>query len=360
MHTCLRPLELLVLLSFASCVAAGTPTAETSCPDRPLVIAHRGASGDAPEHTHAAYELGILQGADVIEPDLVMSRDGVLFTRHESALGSTTDIAGRPPFAERRTEKLFEGETESDWWSEDFDWSELQTLRAVERLPDLRPANTRFDGMFALVSFDEFLARIDAANGLRSARGLPPLGIAPEVKHPARLEALGFDPVPPLLAALEAHGYRERDQPVWIQSFEAPLLRRLRSKTRLRLLHLLEEEQPEDLAAVAKYADAIGIPKAWVLEEGGAALVERAHAAGLEVHVWTLRAENRFLTGPFRRGDDDATHGDLQGEARALLERCVDALFADHPFPVVRARDRWLEERAAAGARGTPVGRGER
>jgi len=348
MYECVRKIGQLVLLSFATCFIAGTACAETSCPAQPLVIAHRGASGDAPEHTHAAYELGILQGADVIEPDLVMSRDGVLFTRHESGLGSTTDIARRVRFAKRRSEKLFEGETESDWWSEDLDWSELQTLRAVERLPELRPANTRFDGMFALVSLDSLLARIDAANGLRKANGQPPLGIAPEIKHPARLEALGFDPVPPLLAALEAHGYRERHQPVWIQSFEAPLLKRLRPRTKLRLLHLFEEEQPDDLEAVAKYADAIGIPKAWVLAEEGTALVERAHAAGLEVHVWTLRAENHFLSEPFRRGNEDAAHGDLEGEAHALLARCVDALFADHPFPVVRARDRWLEERAAA------------
>ena len=216
------------------------------------------------------------------------------------------------------------------------------------------------------MSFRSFLERIAAANEMRRREDLeagralrPPLGIAPELKHPSHHLAQSLDPVPPLFELLAEYGYRGRDAPVWIQSFEVGVLRRLRARTELRLLQLVaprgrppdlaskgpsfaEMLEPQGLAEVARYADAIGVPKSLVLEKGGGAWVRRARTAGLEVHVWTFRAENRFLDEAFRRGGGPAERGDLAGEVRAALERCVDAAFVDHPFLAVRARDAFV------------------
>lgn len=340
----------LLLLAASPAVAA-----EPGCPERPLVIAHRGASGDAPEHSMAAYELAILQGADVLEPDLVMTKDGVLVARHENEFGETTDVAKRPEFASRRTTRSLDGWKTTGWFVEDFSWAELQTVRARERIPDLRPANTRFDGMFPIVSFRQLLERIAIENRRREGRA--PIGIAPELKHTTHHRARNLDPVPPLLELLSEYGYTERADPVWVQSFEVGVLRELRPRTRVRLLQLVEDRgappdvgpdgpdfdammTPAGLKEIATYADAIGVNKSRVLSSGGAKLVRSAHQAGLEVHAWTFRAENRFLTPIYRRGGENpAARGDLEGEVRAAFDRCVDAVFADHPFPAVRARD---------------------
>jgi glycerophosphoryl diester phosphodiesterase len=170
----------LVLLLLATSTAAA---AEPGCPERPLVIAHRGASGDAPEHTMAAYELAILQGADVLEPDLVMTKDGVLVARHENEFGETSDVAQRPEFASRRTTRSLDGWEMTGWFVEDFTWSELRTVRARERIPDIRPANTRFDGMFPIVTFRELLERVAIENRRREAWVLEAQGY---LNHPLR------------------------------------------------------------------------------------------------------------------------------------------------------------------------------
>jgi glycerophosphoryl diester phosphodiesterase len=145
----------LILLSIALLTASPALA-------HPLIIAHRGASGERPEHTRAAFELAIEQGADFIEPDLVMSRDGVLVVRHENEIGGTTDVAARPEFLDRRTTKTIDGETLTGWFTEDFTLAELKTLRARERLPAIRPANTAFDGQEPILTFDEVLDLAEA------------------------------------------------------------------------------------------------------------------------------------------------------------------------------------------------------
>ena len=308
-------------------------------PDTVLVIAHRGASGYRPEHTLEAYALAVEMGADVIEPDLVFTRDGVLVARHENDVTGTTDIAQRPEFASRRTTKVIDGEPHTGWFTEDLTLAEIRALRATERLPALR--GTAHDGQFLVPTFAEIL---DLAARLGAARGRP-VGVYPETKHPSYFEALGLPFDGPLLAALHGAGYRSREAPVWIQSFETANLKRLRAQTDLRLVQLAfpggtsqdgvaydEMTTPEGLARVAAYADAVGVAVPFVLSEAGPTrLAADAHAAGLAVHVWTVRAENAFLPPVLRRGADPAAPGDLGALVRALAAAGADGLFCDHP-----------------------------
>jgi glycerophosphoryl diester phosphodiesterase len=332
---------------------------------QPIVIGHRGASGHMPEHTLAAYSLAIEQGADFIEPDLVMTKDGVLVARHENEIGATTDVADHHEFASRKTTKAIDGVSVTGWFTEDFTLAELKTLRARERIPQLRPGNTRFDGRFEVPTFDEVLALARAAERGRDA----PIGVYPETKHPTYFASLGLSMSEPLLAALTAHGYRSRDALVFIQSFEVGNLRELRSRTQLRLVQLIEAEgvpydlatsnnprtyaellTPAGLASVAAYADAIGVHKSLVIPrrlDGTLAaptpLVRHAHAAGLAVHGWTFRAENEFLPRDFRSGTDPAARGDLIDEIDAYLEAGIDGFFTDHPELGVAARDAFVK-----------------
>jgi glycerophosphoryl diester phosphodiesterase len=308
--------------------------------DEVIVIAHRGASGERPEHTLASYRRAIEQGADYIEPDLVMTRDGVLVARHEPEIGGTTDVATHPEFASRRRTQVIDGETMEGWFTEDFTLAELKTLRARERLPLIRPANTRFDGQFEVPTFDEVLDLVTLTH--RERAGGAPLGVYPETKHPEHFRRLGLAQEQPVLDALARHGLAHPGAPVFIQSFDPHNLRMLRALTRLPLVQLLEHSLG-DLRDVASYADAIGIYKPLATAEG----VRDAHAAGLKVHVWTLRAENEFLPEALRSSSDVTAQGDLAAEIRGYLERGVDGFFTDHPAIGVRARDAW-----AAGAPG--------
>lgn len=346
---------------------------------RPFVIAHRGASGYLPEHTLAGYFVAIEQGADYVEPDLVISKDGALLVRHENEIGGTTDVASRPQFAARRTTKTIDGETVTGWFSEDFTLAELKSLRARERLPDLRRANAQYDGAFGIPTFEEVLELVDAVNAQRAAAsraaGQPapaPIGVYPETKHPSYFAALGLSFDEPLLEALERHGYRGRQAPVFIQSFEVANLKALRRRTDLPLVQLVAPMgQPFDFTAssdprgyqdlmgdaglreIAGYADAIGPHKGMVVEfvaGGGAAdtgLARRARAAGLGVHPWTLRAENQFLPVDLRSSSDAAARGDLGSEIRALLDAGITGFFSDQPDLAVQARDAWWSAREA-------------
>ncbi len=308
-----------------------------------IVIAHRGASGERPEHTLESYRVAIEQGADYIEPDLVMTRDGVLVARHENEIGGTTDVAEHRRFASRCRTQVIDGETMTGWFVEDFTLAELKTLRARERLPALRPANTAFDGRFEVPTFDEILDLANAANRARGAARR--IGVYPETKHPAHFRAIGLPLEHAVLAALERHGYGEPGSPVFIQSFDPANLRMLRGMTALPLVQLLETALG-DLDDVARHADAIGIEKALATPEG----IREAHRRGLAVHVWTFRAENEFLPEALRVGTDRSAHGRLQQEIEAYLDAGIDGFFVDFPAIGVRARDAARGRAAARGA----------
>jgi glycerophosphoryl diester phosphodiesterase len=347
-------------------LAAAAVSAAVAAPrrPRPVVIAHRGASGERPEHTLAAYRLAIAQGADFIEPDLVVTRDGHLVCRHENEVGETTDVGARPEFAARRTTKIVDGRRVDGWFAEDFTLAELKTLRCRERIPQLRPGNTAFDGLETIPTFLEAVAVARSASRT--------VGVYPELKHPTFLASQGHDVVALMVQALKAARLTRRNSPVYVQCFEVEPLRRLRALTRVQLVQLVSNTggpadvagrtyasmlTPAGLREIAAYADAIGPEKTLVLPRGPddrslapTRLVADAHSAGLSLHPWTCRAENLFLPAELRRGDsaDPAYRrlaGDMEAECRALFEAGVDGVFSDHPAAAVAARNRWARER---------------
>lgn len=319
--------------SFASALNSGAR--RFGCPLSPIiVIAHRGASGERPEHTLESYRLAIEEGADYIEPDLVMTRDGVLIARHENEIGGTTDVAQHPEFAARRRTQVIDGETMSGWFTEDFTLSEIKVLRARERLGELRPQNRLFDGRFTVPTFDEIM---DLVSSMNSGRGERAIGVYPETKHPAHFAGIGLPLELALLDVLRRHDYAKKGSPVFIQSFDPKNLRQLRRMTGLPLVQLLELELGE-LRQVADYADVIGIAKALATPEA----VRSAHAVNLGVHVWTFRAENEFLPEDLKIGADAAAHGNLEAEIERFLERGIDGFFVDFPALGVRARDAYI------------------
>ncbi len=297
-----------------------------------VVIAHRGASGERPEHTLEGYQLAIDQGADYIEPDLVMTRDGVLIARHENEIGGTTDVADHPEFAARRRSQLIDGVAITGWFTEDFTLAEIKTLRARERLPDLRPGNRAFDGCFLVPTFEEILQLATVANGRRG--GGPRIGVYPETKHPAHFAAIGLAQESAVLQTLDRFEYGREGSPVFIQSFDPNNLMQLRDMTHLPLVQLLEDELG-DMRRISEYADAIGIAKSLATPKG----VAEAHALDLAVHVWTFRAENEFLPDDLKVGMAAADHGNLEAEIDRYLARGIDGFFTDFPAVGVRVRD---------------------
>lgn len=298
-------------------------------PPRPLIIAHRGASGHRPEHTLEGYRLGAEMGADFIEPDLVSTKDGVLIVRHENEIGGTTDVELK--FPSRRTTKTVDGQAITGWFTEDFTLAEIKTLRARERLPFRSHA---YDGQFVVPTFDEV---IELAQQL--GRELKrPIGVYPETKHPTYFRNIGLALEETLLAALSQHGWNSKEAPVFIQSFEPDSLRRLRAKTSVRLIQLTSDASMVDAAGlkrIADYADGIGPEKRLIVPigaDGGIGmptdLVKRAHAAGLLVHIWTIRVDKEFLPAGY--------HGRGEAEYEQFRDLGVDGLFTD--FPDVAAR----------------------
>jgi glycerophosphoryl diester phosphodiesterase len=311
----------------------------------PIIIAHRGASGYRPEHTLAAYELAIALGADYIEPDLVSTKDGILIARHENEISETTDVAIHTEFAHLQTTKIIDGESKTGWFTEDFTLKELKTLRAKERIPQLRSQNTTYDGLLEIPTLQEIINLVKVKSGEINRT----IGIYPETKHPTYFQSIGLALEAPLLATLTANGYQGANAPVFIQSFEVGNLQDLSTKTDLPLVQLLNNSgKPYDfvvsgcertyadlvtasgLAEIAKYAQAIGIHKNLLVPRDNngklrspTSLVIDAHAAGLLVHVWTFRNENCFLPLDFQ--------GNPQGEYELFFSLGVDGVFSDYP-----------------------------
>lgn len=342
----------IVSLLVSGCASGQTGPMTSAQPplSPPIVIAHRGASGLRPEHTIAAYDLAIEQGADVIEPDLVPTKDDVLVARHENDISDTTDVADHPEFAGRRTTKRIDGKTTTGWFTEDFTLAELKTLRAKERVPLLRPGNVAYDGTFEVPTLAEIIALAKRESKARGRR----IAIYPETKHPSYFASIGHPIEPRLIAQLKAAGWDSADAPVFIQSFEVDNLKALHALTPVRLIQLLDKDggpadgavaqyadmtTPAGLKAIAAYAWGIGPNKAMVMNgRVPTDLVRDAHAAGLRVHPWTFRAENYFLPPAYRKGINPRGHGDVAGEIRDQLHAGIDGFFTDFPAIGVEAR----------------------
>ena len=296
-----------------------------------LVIAHRGASGYRPEHTIESYRLAIEQGADVIEPDLVMTKDRILVARHENEIATTTDAAAK--FPDRRRTKTIDGQPTTGWFVEDLTLAEVKQLRARERLAF---RSHRFDGRFEIPTFEEILVFVRQEERRLGRR----IGIYPETKHPSYHESLGLPITDSVLSVLARHGYRDPSDPVFIQSFESENLQAARPKTKLRLVRLIETAgpmtTPAGLRQIATFADGIGPSKDLVqpIAADGSlgpptSLVADAHAAGLFIHVWTLRADPSFLPKGYG--------GHPEAEVRRMAELGVDGFFTDFPDIARRA-----------------------
>ncbi|MFC4242359.1 glycerophosphodiester phosphodiesterase family protein [Gryllotalpicola reticulitermitis] len=332
----------------------------------PIVIGHRGACGYRPEHTRQAYELAFQLGADFVEPDIVATKDGVLVLRHENEISGTTDVAQRPEFARLRTTKEVDGEVLTGWFTEDFTWEQLATLRARERLGALRQASASFDDQHPILKLAHLFDIVDAW----AEESDRELGIVAEIKHASYFESIGL-PLDELFAdAVHKVGWADEAGRLVIESFEKTVLRKVRERgVRGSRVYLVAAEGAAfDLvaasgAAAMSYAqeidegglyrlatqqgcsaiDGISVDKAMLLdaetESGISDLVDRAHAVGLALFTWTLRPENAFLAGPFRSDQGDAAFGHWQHEFRTIMSTGVDGVFADHPDLAISVRD---------------------
>ena len=344
----------------AAAVAVGAGGVLAAPPARNVeIFGHRGASALRPEHTLASYAKAIADGADYIEPDLCITKDGVLVARHENNIIETTDVAKRPEFAARKTVKMVDGQRQEGWFTEDFTLAELKTLRAIERLPQLRPQNAAMDGMFDVPTWEEM---IDFAAAESAARGRM-IGLVPEIKHSTYFAGIGLPMEDRFLAILAAHDYTRRC-PLEIQSFEIANLKYLRAKLghppHTRLMQLVEPGAgkpadvvkagsgpsyaemvaPAGLADVARYADVIAPPTRAIIPLGPdkklaapTSLVADAHKAGLLVHIWTFRPENYFLAADFQDAGGPAARNEAGSvaEIQTYVRQGIDGFFSDDP-----------------------------
>jgi glycerophosphoryl diester phosphodiesterase len=358
----------LTLLLIAGAIAGPTfahkdkPGSHDPTAHKVLIIGHRGAAGYRPEHTLASYELGARMGADYIEPDLVSTKDHVLVARHEPNITDTTDVASHPEFASRKTTKTIDGATQTGWFTDDFTLAELKTLRAKERLPDVRQRNTLYDGRYAVPTFQEVIDLVK-----RLSRELHrDIGIYPETKHPTYFRSEGLALEPLLVDTLNRNGLNRRGAKVFVQSFEISNLKALNKVLRVPLVQLLDspDVKPGDVLAaggsttyadlataagledVAKYADGVGPFKDYIIPRDAAghslaptSFVKDAHAAGLVVHPYTFRNENQFLPLEDRRGTDPNAYGNAFAEDQRFFAAGVDGIFTDNPDTGVAARN---------------------
>ena len=342
----------------------GSAAADSAAPAKasPLVFGHRGAAGYRPEHTLASYELGARMGADYIEPDLVSTKDGVLVARHEPDISQTTNVADHPEFADRKTTKVIDGVSYTGWFTDDFTLAELKTLRAKERLPDVRQRNTIYDGRYQVPTFQEVLdLRAKLSKELHRT-----IGIVPEVKHSSYFKKEGLAIEPKLVKALKDAGLDRKDSPVVIQSFETQNLKELNREIDVPLLALLDSPDlvpgdvqaaggtstfgdlatPAGLKGIAAYADWVGPSTTYIIPtdangewEQPTSFVQDAHAAGLKVVPYTFRNENQFLPPHLRSSADPNAYGDVFTELETFFDLGVDGVFSDNPDTAKAARD---------------------
>jgi glycerophosphoryl diester phosphodiesterase len=324
---------------------------------RPIVIAHRGASAYRPEHTLSAYQLAIEQGADFVEPDLVMTKDQVLVCRHENEISQTTNVSDHPEFADRRKAKTVDGVEAMGWWVEDFTLAELKTLRCRERIPQLRPGNAQYNDQDPIPTFGEVLA-------LAQQHGR---GVYPELKHPTFLREQGVDPAPAFIETVRANGGQAVADIMFVQCFEIGALRTLAqmSSIRWRCVQLIASAggpwdardvsyasmlSDDGLRRIGEYARGLGPEKSLIVPRDAqnnlaapSDLVVRAHAANLVVHAWTFRPENFFLPATLRSAPGPTPEamrqqGDLNAELGVFFAAGVDGVFSDDPAAAVAAR----------------------
>jgi glycerophosphoryl diester phosphodiesterase len=336
---------------------AAPALAHGSRKDKLLVVGHRGASGYRPEHTLASYELAARMGADYMEPDLVITKDGVLVCRHEPEIGGTTDVASRAEFASRKKTVVLDGVSVTGWFTEDFTLAELKTLRATERIPAIRQRNTLYDGRFEVPTFQEVL---DLRKRLSKELDRD-LGVFPETKHPTYFKNLGLALEAPLVRILRRNGLDRRGAKVFVQSFEAANLRELADRHRVQvpLVFLTgaaggpfgdtrsyaDYLTPAGLAELNDFVDGLGPEKSQIIPRRAdgtlgtpTSLVSNAHKAGLKVIPYTFRAENSFLPAELRVGTDVAAYGRAIDEQVTFLRTGIDGLFTDNPDVGVLAR----------------------
>jgi glycerophosphoryl diester phosphodiesterase len=338
----------------AAALSAALPAAAQAVKKKPLIIAHRGASGERPESTLMAFRLAIAEGADFIEPDLVVTKDGHLVVRHENEISQTTDVALRPEFESRLTTRQIQGQGVSGWFTEDFTLEELKTLRCRERLPKLRPESAKYNGQESIPTYQEV---IDLARA-ESARLKRPIGTYPEMKHASYFTQIGLPMEGRLTEILKKNGLDSPTAPVFIQCFDVLPLKTIMTMCKAPRVQLVSPDGgPTDVTlryrdmvsasgmkAIAAYANGVGPEWSMVIPtvDGGlgpaSAVVADAHAAGLAVHPWTVRAENVFLPPKLRNGTDPSALGDVNAVYKALFAAGVDGLFSDFPGLAVKAR----------------------
>ncbi|MGI5163308.1 glycerophosphodiester phosphodiesterase [Spirillospora sp. CA-253888] len=331
---------------------------------RPLVVGHRGAPGYRPEHTLASYELAVRMNADYIEPDLVPTKDGQLVARHENEIGGTTDVASRPEFAGRRTTKNIDGRPVTGWFTEDFTLAELKTLRAVERLPDVRRRNTLYNGRYQVPTLQEV---IDLAKRLGRKYDRR-IGVFPETKHPTYFRSIGLPLEETLIRTLRRNGLDHRDGRAIVQSFEPTSLRILDKGLKVPVLQAISTSgapydtvaagkgptfddmvTPAGLKEISTYADLVGPEKTRVIPNKPdgtigtpTPLVKDAHKAGLKVIVYTFRNENQFLPRDLRVGAAPGDYGQAFKEYELFFKTGIDGVWSDNPDTAVEARADFL------------------
>ena len=357
---------------------------------QPLVVAHRGASGYIPEETFEAYVRAIDLGADVIEPDLISTKDGVLIARHDPELSISTNVASLPIYANRKRTTTVDGETQTGWFASDFTLAEIKTLGGISTDAE-RPQ--QFNGLYKVVTFQEIidLAKARSINGRIVA-------VYPETKNPSYHKSIGLPLEDKLIAIINAAGWNSKDAPIFVQSFEPGSLKEMRNKgLKTKLIQLIDADDvdlatgkltfaapydrpydwfltgdkrlfsdmvtPAGLAEIKTYADGIGPWKPFIISVKGqldaagkvrdingdgkvnyadassmppTTLIADAHKAGLLVHAYTFRNESRRIPADFKN--------DPKAEYKAYFRLGIDGLFSDFADTAIQARSEYLKE----------------